>query len=152
MSHLITKEMKAELERERAELESVRRPEIIKKLEYAKSLGDLSENAEYHAAREEQRRLEERLAKITHILKTSKLSEKSGSAIAAFGSTVLLQKKGESGERAYTIVSPEEVDTTKGKISDASPLGLAILGKKKGDACFVDSPRGKIEYLIVEVR
>ena len=100
----ITEEKKKELEAELAELTTVRRKEILANLEYAKSLGDLSENAEYHQAREEQGKLEERVVKIEQILRDSLISKKHHSNIVEVGSTVTVQKEGSKELKKYMIV------------------------------------------------
>lgn len=147
----ITASKKQELEIELKELLTVKRPETISKIESAKALGDLSENAEYHSAREEQGRLEERIARIEYILKNSQVAAKSNTGEVAFSSTVSIKKTGASSEQTFTIVSSEEADMTKGKISNHSPLGVALLGKCVGDTIEVKSPKGKTSYTITRI-
>ncbi len=147
----ITEEKKRELAAELHELQTVKRKEILEALEFAKSLGDLSENAEYHQAREEQGKLEERIATIEEILRNSVLIEKHHSTSVEVGSTVTVQKEGDKAKQVFQIVGSEEADFAAGKISHASPLGQALYGKKKGDTAHVVTPKGTSEYKIVSI-
>lgn len=148
---LITKERKAELEAELHRLESVERKEIIESLEFAKSLGDLSENAEYHQAREAQGKLEDRVNEIKRILKTAEVVSHRKSDTIEVGSSVTVQKKGDKEKKMFTIVGEGEADMAAGKISYQSPLGSALFGKKKGEKAHFESPAGTIEYSILSV-
>ncbi len=148
----ITKEKRADLEKELADMEGPKRKEIIATLEYAKSLGDLSENAEYHQAREDQGKLEARIAKIKEILKTSKIIEHGKGDLVEMGSTVVVQKEeGNKETKTYMIVGSEEADMALGKISNHSPLGVAIYGKKKGQNVALKTPSGQVNYKIISV-
>ena len=145
----LTPEKKNELEVELNQLKSVRRKEIADALEYAKSLGDLSENAEYHQAREDQANCEDRITHIEQILKNAVVTETHAAGVVSVGSTVTVIKKGDKTERTYALVGSEEADSVSGKISNESPLGQALLGKKKGDKVVVHAPKGEMEYTIV---
>lgn len=148
----LTLEKKNELETELSQLKTVRRKEIADALEYAKSLGDLSENAEYHQAREDQANCEDRINHIEEILKKAVIMETGPVAgVAHVGSTVTVLKKGEKEEKTFAIVGSEEADSISGKISNESPLGQALLGKKKGDKITVHAPKGEMEYTVVAV-
>ena len=149
---LITKERKANLEAELKQLESVERREVIEALEFAKSLGDLSENAEYHEARDSQAKLEDRVREIKRILKDAVVvaSKQKGDTVG-IGSTVTIQKKGSKEKKIYIIVGEGESDMAHSKISYQSPLGGAIFEKKKGDICVFDGPAGEVEVLVVDV-
>ncbi len=147
----ITQEKKEQLEKEHAELSGPVRQEILSALEYAKSLGDLSENAEYHQAREEQGKLEERIAKIEAILKAAVIIQKHHSDTVELGSTVVIQKKGTKETKKYTIVGSEEADMVQGRISNRSPLGEALVGKKKSDITTFKGPLGIMEYAIIDI-
>ncbi|HEY0979993.1 MAG TPA: transcription elongation factor GreA [Candidatus Paceibacterota bacterium] len=147
----ITKENKAALEAELKELSGPRRTEIISSIEYAKSLGDLSENAEYHSAREAQAQLLERIATIEYVLNNSIVVEPKTGGLVDIGSTVVVKKDGEPNTRTFTMVGSEETDMLSGKISYKSPIGAALFGKKKGDTVTVETPRGDMEYEIVSV-
>ncbi len=151
MKEYITKENKAALEAELHELATVKRKEVIAAIEYAKSLGDLSENAEYHIAREEQAKLQDRIAMIEQLLKNAEVIEHVGDTVTV-GSTVVIQKEGESHTRTFSIVGSEETDMLSGKISYKSPLGNVLFGRKKNDRVSVHTPKGEAHYLIVDVK
>lgn len=137
--NIITKEGLRELQAELKELVEVKRPEVIEKIKEARAQGDLSENAEFDAAREEQGIIEDRIAEIERIIGDSKIVDSSSTATKVrIGSTVVI--KHEDGEEAeYTIVGTLEADPFANKISNISPLGQALLNKSKGD---------KVEYAI----
>jgi transcription elongation factor GreA len=145
----LTLEKKTLLEDELKALKTVRRKEIADALEYAKSLGDLSENAEYHQAREDQANCEDRITHIEQILKNAVIMDTHATGTVSVGSTVTVLKKGDKEERTFALVGSEEADTISGKISNESPLGQALLGKKKGDKVIVNAPKGNIEYTII---
>jgi transcription elongation factor GreA len=147
----ITAEKKKELEIELGQLQGPKRKEIIDALEYAKSLGDLSENAEYHQAREDQGKLEERIKRIEKILQSSEIVSGGGGDIVEIGSRVIVQKDGSSEEKTFMIVGSEEADMVKGKISNRSPFGEILLGKKKGDNVSFNTPSGTASYKIIKV-
>src|SRR3989344_9213961 len=141
-------ELVAELE----ELKTNRRREVASRLEFAKSLGDLSENAEYHAAREEQADTEDRVTQIETILKTCEIIIEHHSGNVEVGSKVVVRKVGEKTESELLIVGPEEVDPVVGKISYLSPLGTKLLGNKAGVKISVTTPKGQIAYEIVKIK
>lgn len=151
----ITKEKREELEKELIDLKGQKRREIIAALEYAKSLGDLSENAEYHQAREDQAKLEERISKIEEILKSSQTISHDGGDTVTVGSTVTVDKLDKNGsaveQRVYMIVGSEEADMQNGKISNKSPFGVALYGKKKGETISFQTPNGVVNYKIIKV-
>ena len=156
---LISQEKFEELTKELDELRTVRRREVAEQLEYARSLGDLSENAEYQEAREMQGAVEERIGKLEGILKNAKIIRGSKSDTVGMGATVSVQKVGPSTgsgqaqdeKHVYTIVGAEEADIISGKVSYHSPLGAALLGKKKGDEFSFHTPRGTQKYKILKV-
>jgi len=149
----ISAEKKKELEDELAELKGPRRKVILDSIEFAKSLGDLSENAEYQQAREDQGKLEERILKIEHILKTSIIVSKNikHEESISIGSIVSVQKVGSKDINNFQIVGSEEADVSQNKISNKSPLGEALLGKREGDLASFMSPVGIVEYKILAV-
>jgi transcription elongation factor GreA len=148
----ITKEKYAELEKELHELETVKRKQVAEHLEYARSMGDLSENAEYHDARNEQAEIETRIEKIREILKYAEiLKPGKHSEDVVVGSIVTVSKKGEKENIVYTIVGSEEVDIDSNKVSHQSPIGSAMLGKKKGENFIFQTPKGSFEYKIVDI-
>lgn len=147
----VSREKYKELGEELGYLKTTRRKEIAEKLEYAKSLGDLSENAEYHEAREDQAGTEKRILELEEILKHAQVVERHHSDIVEVGSVVVVKKIGGNGDKKYQIVGSEEADTANGKISHLSPLGAALMGKKEGDKTSFQSPAGKVEYTIIEI-
>lgn len=147
----LTKEKFEELKVELDHLRNTRRKEVAEALEYAKKLGDLSENAEYNDAREEQAEVEDRINHLEVVLKTASILSERHSETTGIGSTVHIQKEGEKDARIYKIVGSEEADMTLGKISNLSPLGAALTGKKKGDSFKVSSPKGQITYKILSI-
>ncbi len=140
----ITAQGQKDLEKELAELKQ-RRAEIAEKIAAARDYGDLSENAEYDAAREEQGIVETRVLEIEDILLNHEIIKpKSGGAVRV-GSTVDLH----NGKKVtYTIVGPVEADPLEGKISNESPIGAALMGKKSGDKVVIDTPKGSTTYTI----
>lgn len=147
----ITEEKKKALEAELEELKGPKRKEILAALEYAKSLGDLSENAEYHQTREDQGKLEERIKRIEQILLSSEVVKGGGGDIIEIGSNVVVQKEGTEDKKSYQIVGSEEADMALGKISNRSPFGEALFGKKKGEIISFKTPSGEVNYKIIEV-
>lgn len=150
-ANYITEEKKKELEDELADLKGPKRKEILETLQYAKSLGDLSENAEYHQAREEQGKLEARIQKIEQILQSSIVAQGGGGDVIQIGSKVVVQKTGASEKKTFMVVGSEEASMAEGKISNRSPFGSAMFGKKKGDNISFETPSGKVDYKIIAV-
>ena len=141
-------EMVAELEN----LKTVRRTEIAKNLEYARSLGDLSENAEYQDARARLSRIDGRIFGLQERLKNAILiNENAGqSGLAQIGSTVVLRVQGE--EKTYQILGSQETNPSRGRISCLSPLGAALLDHVAHESITVNTPQGAIVYEIVDVK
>ncbi len=150
-ANYITEEKKKALEAELKDLKGPKRKEILSTLEYAKSLGDLGENAEYHQAREDQGKLEERIKHVETILQSSQIFSRHGGDIVEVGSKVVVQKEGTKEEKTYTIVGSEEADMIAGKISNKSPFGEALFGKKKGSSVSFKTPNGTVNYKIINV-
>lgn len=148
----LTKEKYAELQTELEDLKKNKRREVAENLEYAKSMGDLSENAEYQEAREMQATIEERINKLESILKSAVIMTAHHGALADIGATVIVEKEKEKTKHTYKIVGSEEADISKGFISNHSPLGTAIIGKKKGESFTISTPAGKTTYKIVDVK
>jgi len=148
----LSKEKYEELGRELDYLRRQKRKEVAERLESARSLGDLSENAEYHSARDEQAETEARIEQLKDLLKRAEIIKHVNKDSAEIGSTVTLQKKGEKDKVEYTIVGSEESDLSAGKISYQSPLGAAILGKKKKDEFSFETPKGVVEYVVVDIK
>ncbi len=145
----LTQEKFDELKKELEVLKTEKRKEVAQNLEYAKALGDLSENAEYHEARDAQAVLEDRIAKIEHILKNASIVSGAHSDTVSVGSSVVVEKDGKKTN--YVIVGTEEVNVLEGKISIRSPFGQAILGKKKGDTFSFETPNGEVSYKIISI-
>ncbi len=139
------------LVKELEQLKTVERREVATQLEFAKSLGDLSENAEYHEARDRQADVEDRIAKIEDILKHAAIIGNGSHSLAEIGSKVTVKKAG-GKEEEFTLVGSEEADVTKAKISYQSPLGSALMGKKKGDTVTVSTPKGDVNYTISAIK
>lgn len=147
---IITQEGYNKLKEEHDYLSTVKRREIADRIERAKELGDLSENAEYSEAKDAQALNEGRIMEILNILKNVTIVNKaSDSDEVSMGSKVNV--KIDDKEKQYTIVSFNEADPVNGLISNESPLGMAFLGKKKGDTVKVETPRGVMSYKITKV-
>ncbi len=131
-------------------LTTVKRKEIAERIERAKELGDLSENAEYSEAKDAQALNEGRILELTNTLKNVTIVESGSSKdTVAMGSTVTVKSSG--GERKYTIVSFNEADPAAGKISNESPLGVAFLNKRRGAEVEVETPKGTVKYKITKI-
>lgn len=147
---IISQEGYDKLQKELDYLSQVKRREIAERIERAKELGDLSENAEYSEAKDAQALNEGRILELSNTLKNVTVVDSSGSkSEVMMGSTVTVKSDGK--EKTYTIVSFNEADPLNGLISNESPLGLAFIGKKKGDEVSVETPRGTINYKIVRI-
>lgn len=149
--NFLTQEKFDELTGELEKLTTVRRREIAEQLEYARSLGDLSENAEYQEARDLQAATEDRIRTIEGLLAHARIIEHKKGGIASLGSKVTIQKTGEKTEHEYEIVGSAEANMALRKISHLSPMGEALMGKKKGESFEFDTPKGAQKYKIVSV-
>jgi transcription elongation factor GreA len=147
----LTTEKFKELEKELEILKTVKRKEVATNLEYARSLGDLSENAEYQEARELQATIEDRISTIENTLKTAEIVHEAHGDTVSMGSVVAVEKTGVKGPQKFKIVGSDEVNTVEGKISNQSPLGSVLLGKRKGETVSVHTPKGEMKYKIVSV-
>lgn len=144
----ITEAGKQELEAELVELKS-RRGDIADKIANARDFGDLSENAEYDSAREEQGLVESRIAEIEDILLNAELIKSTGKSKIGLGSKVEL--KTDTKTVTYHVVGPVEADPLEGKISNESPIGLALMDKKVSDVVTITTPKGDISYEVVSI-
>ncbi len=149
--HYLTQQKFDEFKNELDFLKTTRRKEIAESLEYAKSLGDLSENAEYHEARDMQANIEDRISKLESILKNSTIVSSHDTNSVDIGSVVTVQKEREKDAHTYTIVGSEEADISAGKISIKSPIGAAMIGRKKGEQFSVSTPGGVLKYKVVDI-
>lgn len=141
------KELKEELEH----LKTVRRKEVAESLEYARSLGDLSENAEYQEARDMQSAIEERIGYLEKTIKEAKIVSHKKGDVVVLGSTVVIRKDKEKADRTYTIVGSDEANIHEHKLSYLSPLGEALMGKAKGDEFVFNTPGGQQTYKVLKV-
>lgn len=149
--HYLTQGKYDELKEELQRLKTVERKKNAESLEYAKSLGDLSENAEYHEARDRQADVEDRISEIEEIIKFGQIVSSHHSDQAEVGTTVITQRDNGKEEK-FLIVGAEESDMLVGKISYESPLGSALLGHKIGETVSVTTPKGEIKYKIVDIQ
>jgi len=147
----LTKQKYDELVAELKDLKSTKRREVAESLDYARGLGDLSENAEYHEARAQQASIEERIVKLESILKTATVVEDRHGDHAVIGSTVTVEKK-DGSRKTFMIVGSAESDMSQGKISNRSPIGTAVLGKKKGETFSFISPSGTMTYKVIDIK
>lgn len=149
MTEYLTPEGLEKLKKELAHLEKAGRSEAAEKLKHAVSFGDLSENAAYDEARESQNLLESKISELKGIISSAKIIEKNQTGKVRIGSAVSVFCLGKKEE--YQIVGSEEVDVLKGKISNQSPLGRALLGKAKGEKALLKIADGQVEYKILEI-
>jgi transcription elongation factor GreA len=148
----LTPEGKEAIERELAELIEVQRPNIAQKLKEAVAQGDLKENADYHDAKEKQGFIEGRIAELEVTLRRAVIIEKSElNGMVQIGNTVTIREDGTQEDETYMIVGSAEANAAEGKISNESPIGRALLGKKKGDKIKVETPDGKIAFKIRKI-
>lgn len=148
---ILTEEGKIKLEAELKELKEVRRPDIIGKIEQAKEMGDLSENAEYHDAKDQQGLLEARVAEIEEILKKAIIAGKTiDDGLINMGTKFSVKDKN-GNIRELAIVGYNEADPTAGKISNESPMGKAFFNRKAGDRVEVEAPSGTIVFDVVKI-
>jgi len=149
-----TKEGLEKLKKELEYLEKVERPNNIKAIEEARALGDLSENAEYHAAKEKQAFITGRINELKSIINRAEVIEvdEGPADRVVFGRTVVLYNLNTDKEEVYQLVGPYESNPENGKIYVTSPLGQALIGRQKGDEVKVKTPSGIQEYEIVDIR
>lgn len=143
-----TKEGFLNLKKEQENLTS-KRPEVLKRMVAAREQGDLSENAGYHAAKEELGQIDSRLRELKMLLRFGEVVEDSSTSVVGFGTKVKVDDG--SSQAEFTIVSGMEADPVKGKMSDESPIGGALLGKRVGDEIEVEVPSGRVVYKILEI-
>ncbi len=146
----LTPEGAAKLKAELAELTGPRREELAKRLRSAIQMGDLSENADYHKAKEDQGFLEGRIQEIEAILRTAIIVEKTSGDVVSVGSRVTVQEDNYDPE-TYNVVGAKEADPRKSKISNESPIGKALMDHKAGDVVEADTPDGTVRFKILKV-
>ena len=149
----MTQEGFDQLEEEMKRLRTEERPAIIRAIAEAREHGDLSENAEYHAAKERQGYIEGRLAELGDIISRAQVIDTSvlSGDVVRFGATVMLAEEETEQESTYRIVGSHEADASSGSLSITSPLGRALIGKTLGDIVEVSTPRGSKSYEVVKV-
>lgn len=147
----LTKEKFEELKKELELLKTVRRKEVAESLEYARSLGDLSENAEYQEARDMQAAIEERISHLEQVIKEAKIVSTDKNDVVGLGNEVCIQKTGDKTSICYTIVGSEEANIQDKKLSYLSPLGEALMGKAKGEEIQFETPGGKQKYKLLKI-
>ncbi len=141
-----------ELKKELETLKTIKRKEITESLEFAKSLGDLSENAEYQEAREMQVNVEQRISELETMLKDAIILSENSKDLVCLGSTVTVLRENEKEEKEFMVVGSEESNVAIGKISNISPIGSALMGKKEGDTISVLTPGGVVKYQIKKIK
>ncbi len=146
----LTPEGEKKLKAELAELTGPRREELSQRLRSAIQMGDLSENADYHKAKEDQGFLEGRIQEIEAILRMAVIIEKSNSDVVTVGSLVTVQEENFSPE-TYSLVGAKEADPRNGKISNESPIGRALMDHKVGDVVVAETPGGQIKFKILKI-
>lgn len=150
---LLTSEGLTRLQEELDNLKNVRRKENTAALKVAKSFGDLSENSEYDEAKNEQAEIEARITEIENMLKNAEIIDEDDVAtdVVSVGAKISVKDLEDQEIAEYLIVGSTEADPMKGKISDESPLGAALLGHKVGETVIVEAPMGKLEYEIINI-
>jgi transcription elongation factor GreA len=152
--HYMTLEGKQKLENELEFLKTERRKEVVERIKVARSFGDLSENSEYDAAKDEQAFVEARIVQLEKMIRDSVIIEdnKDQSDNVSIGKTVKFKELPDGDEETYVIVGSAEADPFEGKISNDSPMAKSLLGKKPGDKVAVQTPGGEINVVILEVK
>ncbi len=149
----VSKEKLEQLTKELENLKTAGRKEIAERLDEAKSFGDLSENAEYHSAREDQGKMEARITELEDIIKNAEILEKHHTDIVEIGAVVVVCKKNCTKKQTFEITGKEDADITEGKIDMDSPLASAMVGKKAGEFFNFKKPNGEVvEYKIVSIK
>ena len=150
----LTNEGFLEIEEELNHLKEVKRPEVIKALKDARALGDLSENADYDAARNEQAQIEGRIKELEQLLEKAELIEKKDTDTVSLGATVTIKYVDDDDDECeeYRIVGSKEADPSNNKISNESPLAKGIMGARVGDTCVVESPNGSYEVIVKGIK
>lgn len=151
----ITAEGLQKLEEELAQRKSVIREEILERIKEARAQGDLSENSEYDQAKEDQGKNESRIVELEQMIKTAVIIDTSASSKegkVSLGCTVVLKDMETDEEETYTLVGTTEADPFDNKLSNESPVGKAVIGKKIGDVVVAVTPAGELSYKILEVK
>lgn len=147
----LTSEGFLNLEEELDNLKKVERPNVLEAIKEARALGDLSENAEYSSARERQGKLEARIKEIEYLLEHATIIENNNDGKIKVGSNITIKYVEDEDEEEYSIVGTNEADPFENKISNESPIAIAVMGHKQGDIVTVDSPNGSFDVEILKV-
>lgn len=149
----LTEDGRTSLQKELEKLVEVRRPELAQKLKEAVAQGDLKENADYHDAKEQLAFIEGRIRYLEDLLLSAVTISNNGSTDhVAIGSTVIIREEGEDDDEEYMIVGPAEADPRSGRISHESPIGKALIGRKKGDKIRVETPVGETIFKLRQIK
>lgn len=148
----VTKEGLEDMKKELEYLQTEKRPEVIEALKEARALGDLSENAEYDAARSEQAEVEARIASLNQMIENAEVIEEAGTDEVSIGNTVEIEYVEDGEKETYSIVGSTEADPFENKISNESPIAKAIIGKRLGEVAKVASPNGEYEVKITNIK
>ena len=148
----LTKEGLTELQSELDDLKQNVRPEVISQIKEARAQGDLSENAEYHAARDRQGHVEARIKELEYLIDNATIIEDTKSNVVQVGSTVEIKYIADNETETYYIVGSTEADPFENKISNESPIAKGIMGKKKGTVVTIESPNGNYDIEIVSLK
>ena len=150
----MTLEGKQKLENEVEQLKTVRRKEVVERIKIARSFGDLSENSEYDAAKDEQAFVEGRITQLENMIRNAVIIEDTGeeSTVVTLGKTVTFKELPDGDEEAYTIVGSAEADPFEGRISNDSPIAKSLLGKQIGEKVAIQTPGGEMQVEIISVK
>ena len=148
----LTKEGLNELQEELKDLKENKRPEVINQIKEARAQGDLSENAEYHAAKDKQGQIEARIKEVEYLIDNATIISSTKSSTIKIGSTVEIEYVDDKETDTYQIVGSTEADPFENKISNESPIAVAIIGKKVGDTVSIESPNGNYDIKIVSIK
>ena len=150
--HFVTEEGLKELKEELDDLTTNVRPDVINAIKEARALGDLSENAEYHAAKDKQSVVEARIRELEYLIENAIVIKEGDSSEVRIGSTVEIKYIDDDEVEEYKIVGSTEADPFENKISNSSPIAQAIIGKKVNDIASVESPNGSYEVQIISIK
>ena len=148
----LTKEGLNELQEELKDLIENKRPEVINQIKEARAQGDLSENAEYHAAKDKQGQIEARIKELEYLVDNATIISSTKSNSIKIGSTVEIEYVDDKEKDTYQIVGSTEADPFENKISNESPIAVAIMGKKVGDTVSIESPNGNYDVKIISIK
>lgn len=149
---LVTAAGLEKLREEYDHLISVKRAEVAERIKVAREYGDISENAEYDDAKNEQARVESRIVQLEEKFRTIKVVDEISNKTVGIGNKVTVQEKGRKTQEVFEIVGSSEADPLENRVSNESPFGQALMGKKKGEIAEVSAPKGTIKYEIIKIQ